>query len=101
MRRAKRGTGGVRGWFTRRQRSRAASAAAGTAGDGTDSSVTAGQVDWPRLMDRLRFARHRWDLAIASNLDEDRGKRPADLLAAINSQSGKRQLSPQVLSTRL
>lgn len=99
MRHIRGGKAGIRGRFTRRQRNHAARGAAGTASTRTDS--TAGQMDWPRLMDRLRFARHRWDLAIASNLDEEKGRRPADLLAAINSQSAKRQLSPQVLSARL
>jgi DNA-binding HxlR family transcriptional regulator len=51
---------------------------------------------------RLGPVRHRWDLAILCNLDQDAGCRPADILASINAQAGRgRQLSPQVLSGRL
>jgi DNA-binding HxlR family transcriptional regulator len=39
---------------------------------------------------------------LGRNIDEDEGRRPADLVAVINSQAGAgRQLSPQVLSGRL
>lgn len=59
-------------------------------------------LDWMAVLARLGPVRHRWDLAILFNLDETAGRRPADLLAAINSQAGPgRQLSPQVLSGRL
>jgi DNA-binding HxlR family transcriptional regulator len=59
-------------------------------------------LDWMAVLARLGPVRHRWDLAIICNLDETAGRRPADLLAAINSQSApERQLSPQVLSGRL
>jgi DNA-binding HxlR family transcriptional regulator len=59
-------------------------------------------LDWRVVQARLGPVRHRWDLAILCNLDETAGCRPADLLAAINSQAGTgRQLSPQVLSGRL
>jgi DNA-binding HxlR family transcriptional regulator len=54
------------------------------------------------VLAQLGPVRHRWDLAILSNLDKTAGRRPADLLAVINSQAGPgRQLSPQVLSGRL
>jgi DNA-binding HxlR family transcriptional regulator len=52
-------------------------------------------------MERLGVARHRWDLAVLCNLDEQEGTRPADLLAAVNGRSRPRQLSAQVLSVRL
>jgi DNA-binding HxlR family transcriptional regulator len=59
------------------------------------------QMDWPRVLDRLRLVRHRWDLAILCHLDEDEARRSADLLTAVNSKAGHRKLSPQVLSVRL
>lgn len=59
-------------------------------------------LNWREVQARLSPVRHRWDLAILCNLDEAVGCRPADLLAAINSQAGAgRELSPQVLSGRL
>jgi DNA-binding HxlR family transcriptional regulator len=59
-------------------------------------------LDWRAAEARLWPLRHKWDLAILCNLFEDAGRRPADVLAAIRSQSGAdRQLSPQVLSVRL
>jgi DNA-binding HxlR family transcriptional regulator len=59
-------------------------------------------LDWRQVQARLGPVRHRWDLAILCNLDENAATRPADLLAAINAQAGAgRQLSPQVLSGRL
>jgi DNA-binding HxlR family transcriptional regulator len=59
-------------------------------------------LDWKAAQERLGPVRHRWDLAILCNLDDGAGRRPADLLAAVNSQAGAgRQLSPQVLSGRL
>jgi DNA-binding HxlR family transcriptional regulator len=59
-------------------------------------------LDWRAVLASLGPVRHRWDLAILCNLREDTGRRPADLLAAINVQAGAgRQLSPQVLSGRL
>ena len=82
------------------QRIRARKAPGGT-GDLTTASAAEKQMDWPLLMERLRVARHRWDLAVLCNLDEEEGRRTADLLAAINSKSRQRQLSAQVLSLRL
>ena len=75
----------------------------GTAGGGPDGSQAQSRaLDWRAVLTRLAPVRHRWDLAILCNLREDTGCRPADLLAAINVQSGAgRQLSPQVLSGRL
>lgn len=71
--------------------------------DGVDASV--GQrraLDWRVVQARLGPLQRRWDLAILCNLDRAAGCRPADLLAAINSQAGTgRSLSPQVLSGRL
>lgn len=59
-------------------------------------------LDWREVQARLGPVRHRWDLAILCNLCEVVGCRPADILAAINSQAGaERELSPQVLSGRL
>lgn len=60
------------------------------------------RLDWRAALAQLGPVRHRWDLAILCNLDEAGGRRPADLLAVVNSQAGPgRQLSPQVLSGRL
>jgi DNA-binding HxlR family transcriptional regulator len=59
-------------------------------------------LDWRAVQAQLSPVRHRWDLAILCHLDGTVGCRPADLLAAINSEAEKdRQLSPQVLSGRL
>jgi DNA-binding HxlR family transcriptional regulator len=59
-------------------------------------------LDWRAVQAQLSPVRHRWDLAILCHLDNTAGCRPADLLAAINSEAEKdRQLSPQVLSGRL
>jgi DNA-binding HxlR family transcriptional regulator len=59
-------------------------------------------LDWREVQARLGPVRHRWDLAILCNLDENTGSRPAGLLAAIHAQAGAgHQLSPQVLSGRL
>jgi DNA-binding HxlR family transcriptional regulator len=59
-------------------------------------------LDWRAVQARLDPVRHRWDLAILANLDEDEGCCPADLRAVINGQAGEgRRLSPQVLSGRL
>ena len=59
-------------------------------------------LDWRAALTRLAPVQHRWDLAVLCNLDEATGRRPADLLTAINSQAGPgRQLSPQYLSGRL
>jgi hypothetical protein len=49
-------------------------------------------VDWQNLRDRLAPLRTRWDLAILVNLaDSDAPVRPADLIKAINAQSGDGQ----------
>jgi DNA-binding HxlR family transcriptional regulator len=75
--------------------------------DGGPGGTDAGRqqrhsLDWREAQALLGPVRHRWDLAIICNLGEDAGSRPADILAAVNSQSGAdRQLSPQVLSGRL
>ena len=46
--------------------------------------------------------RPRWDLAILSNLDPKTGRRPKDVLAAVNAQAETEHiLTPQVLSARL
>ena len=59
-------------------------------------------LDWRAIQARLGPVRHRWDLAILCHLDDTVGCRPADLLAAINSEAANgRHLSPQVLSGRL
>jgi DNA-binding HxlR family transcriptional regulator len=59
-------------------------------------------LDWRAIQAQLSPVRHRWDLAILCHLDDTTGCRPADLLAAINSEAeNHRQLSPQVLSGRL
>jgi DNA-binding HxlR family transcriptional regulator len=59
-------------------------------------------LDWRAVQAQLSPVRHRWDLAILCHLDDSVGCRPADLLAAINSEAeNDRQLSPQVLSGRL
>ena len=77
---------------------------------GVDASVNheAGRVevqralDWRAVQAQLGPVRHRWDLAILCHLDDTVGCRPAELLAAINSEAENgRQLSPQVLSGRL
>jgi DNA-binding HxlR family transcriptional regulator len=71
-------------------------------GDADASEEQRRALDWRAVQARLGPVRHRWDLAILCNLDETAGCRPADLLAAINSQAGTgRRLSPQVLSGRL
>jgi DNA-binding HxlR family transcriptional regulator len=59
-------------------------------------------LDWRAVQAQLSPVRHRWDLAILCHLNDAVGRRPADLLAAINSEAvNGRQLSPQVLSGRL
>jgi DNA-binding HxlR family transcriptional regulator len=59
-------------------------------------------LDWRAVQAQLSPVRHRWDLAILCHLNDTVGCRPADLLAAINSEAeNDRQLSPQVLSGRL
>jgi DNA-binding HxlR family transcriptional regulator len=79
----------------------------GSRGSGGPAGADAGKgqrhaLDWRAVQARLSPVRHRWDLAILCNLDEADGRRPADLLAAVNSQAGAgRQLSSQVQSGRL
>lgn len=59
-------------------------------------------LDWRAVQDRLGPVRHRWDLAILSNLSDRDGRKPSQLLAAINDQAAAgRQLRSQVLSGRL
>jgi DNA-binding HxlR family transcriptional regulator len=59
-------------------------------------------LDWRAVLAQLSPVRHRWDLAILCHLDGAAGRRPADLLAAINAEGvDGRRLSPQVLSGRL
>jgi len=59
-------------------------------------------VDWQNLRDRLAPLRSRWDLAVLANLaDSDGPVRPADLIKAINAQSGDGQISWKVAEARL
>ena len=61
-----------------------------------------GRLDWQKTQERLGPVRPRWDLAILSNLDPATGRRPKDVLAAVNAQAETEYtLSPQVLSARL
>ena len=61
-----------------------------------------GQLDWQKAQEQLGPVRPRWDLAIVSNLDPETGRRPKDVLAAVNAQAEtEHTLSPQVLSARL
>jgi len=61
-----------------------------------------GKLDWQQAQARLEPVRNRWDLAILSNLDPKAGRRPRDVLAAVNAQAQTdRVLSPQALSARL
>jgi DNA-binding HxlR family transcriptional regulator len=61
-----------------------------------------GRLDWQRAQEQLGPVRPRWDLAILSNLDPATGRRPKDVLAAVNAQAETEYtLSPQVLSARL
>jgi DNA-binding HxlR family transcriptional regulator len=61
-----------------------------------------GQLDWQKTLEHLGPVRARWDLAILSNLDSKTGRRPKDILAAVNAQAETdHSLSPQVLSARL
>lgn len=59
-------------------------------------------VDWQNLMRQLAPLRTRWDLAVLANLKgSDAPVRPADLIKAINAQSGDGQISWKVLGDRL
>jgi DNA-binding HxlR family transcriptional regulator len=61
-----------------------------------------GELDWQNAQEQLGPVRPRWDLAILSNLDPETGRRPKDVLAAVNAQAETEHiLSPQVLSARL
>jgi DNA-binding HxlR family transcriptional regulator len=61
-----------------------------------------GKLDWQKAQEVLSPVRPRWDLAIVSNLDSETGRRPKDILAAVNAQAEtEHALSPQVLSARL
>jgi len=73
---------------------------------GADGGTAAGEdscaLDWRQIQEQLDPVGRRWDLAILCNLSAAAGRRPADLLSAINDQAGPgRQLSPQVQSGRL
>lgn len=59
-------------------------------------------MDWQSLRDGLARLRTRWDLAILVNLAESRGPvRPADLIKAINAQSGDGLISWKVLESSM
>jgi DNA-binding HxlR family transcriptional regulator len=59
-------------------------------------------VDWQNLRNRLAPVRRRWDLAVLANLaDSNDGTRPADLIKAINAQSGDGHIGWKVLEDRL
>jgi DNA-binding HxlR family transcriptional regulator len=98
------------GWFGRILRLGRGGAARGPLADGRrgDDAVClrvsrqpGSLLDWRDILTRLAPVRHRWDLAILTNL-EGGTDRPADLLQMINGQAGTgQQLSPQVLSGRL
>ena len=61
-----------------------------------------GALDWQKAQQQLSPVRPRWDLAIVSNLDPKTGRRPKDVLAAVNAQTETEHiLTPQVLSARL
>jgi DNA-binding HxlR family transcriptional regulator len=67
-----------------------------------EPSAVYGQLDWQKAQEQLGPVRPRWDLAILSNLDPETGRRPKDVLAAVNAQAQTEHiLSPQVLSARL
>jgi DNA-binding HxlR family transcriptional regulator len=67
-----------------------------------EPSAGYGQLDWQKAQEQLGPVRPRWDLAILSNLDPETGRRPKDVLAAVNAQAETEHvLSPQVLSARL
>ena len=82
-------------------------AARGPAGDTAvchagNPAARYGALDWQKAQQQLSPVRPRWDLAIVSNLDPKTGRRPMDILAAINAQvETEHTLSPQVLSARL
>jgi DNA-binding HxlR family transcriptional regulator len=79
----------------------------GSAGDSAvhhvgNPAVRYGELDWQKALEQLSPVRPRWDLAIVSNLDPETGRRPKDILAAVNAQvETEHTLSPQVLSARL
>jgi DNA-binding HxlR family transcriptional regulator len=69
---------------------------------GSERATGYGRLDWQKTHEQLGPVRPRWDLAILSNLDPATGRRPKDVLAAVNAQAGTEYtLSPQVLSARL
>jgi DNA-binding HxlR family transcriptional regulator len=71
-------------------------------GSAAENEQRRDMLDWKEALAQLGPVRHRWDLAILCNLDAETGRRPADVLAAINAQAeAGRKLSPQVLSGRL
>jgi len=60
------------------------------------------ELDWQKAQEQLSPVRPRWDLAIVSNLNPEVGRRPKDILAAVNAQvETEHTLSAQVLSARL
>ena len=86
--------------LSRRARRRSADGAGGhRAGE---PSAGSGQLDWQKAHEQLGPVRSRWDLAILSNLDPETGRRPKDVLVAVNAQAQtEHTLTPQVLSARL
>ena len=81
------------------RRSRRGSASATQRGE---HATGYGRLDWQKTQEQLGPVRPRWDLAILSNLDPATGRRPKDVLAAVNAQAETEYtLSPQVLSARL
>lgn len=89
-----------------RGRQRDTSGGDGGRGPGADRGTAAGKdpcaLDWQQIQQQLDPVGRRWDLAILCNLSVAAGRRPADLLPAINDQAEPgRRLRPQVLSGRL
>ena len=94
----------VPGWLRRHRRPNPASAGQRGLGqaDTGDGRAWPAPVDWAGIQDRLALIRHRWDLLILANLDTEGGRRPAELLEAVNGQvAGEIRLTRQVLSLRL
>jgi len=93
-------SGGLLALVRRAGRDSTGGAAARHRAGGTSAGY--GQLDWRKAQEQLGPVRPRWDLAILSNLDPETGRRPKDVLAAVNAQAETEHiLSPQVLSARL